>query len=183
MKTIKNISMLLVFLAAAIACNQEKPQDTTSETMEPAAPMAMNFPYEIDYSSSWEIGNPAYAEMVVQGSWKDWEDNNIDNMANWVIDTIWVAHSNNQIVQGRDTLIARWKTARAKIKETNIQINAVLPMYSTDRKEHWVCVWATSIDTSTEGVTDTTALMETWRINSEGKADMLLQFDRANRKK
>jgi hypothetical protein len=53
---------------------------------------------------------------------------------------------------------------------------------STDKNEDWVLVWATSIDTRTDGTIDTVALMETWRINSAGKADMLLQYDRAKRK-
>ncbi len=50
-------------------------------------------------------------------------------------------------------------------------------------KKIWVCVWAGEIGTKLDGKKDTTALMETCRMNKDGKADMLLQFDRATRKK
>ena len=56
-------------------------------------------------------------------------------------------------------------------------------MYNADKKENWVLVWATEINTDVNGKKDTAALMETWRINKDGKADLLLQFDRAKRKK
>lgn len=58
-----------------------------------------------------------------------------------------------------------------------------MSVYSTDKQEDLVLVWATSIDTKLDGTKDTVALMETWRINSAGKADLLMQFDRDNRKK
>jgi hypothetical protein len=78
--------------------------------------------------------------------------------------------------------MARWKEARSEYTSSVPTINAVMSIRSTDRNEDWVLVWATSIDTKTDGAIDTVALMETWRINADGKADMLLQFDRANRK-
>jgi hypothetical protein len=56
-------------------------------------------------------------------------------------------------------------------------------MYSTDKKENWVLVWAKEINTSAGGKKDTVELMETWRINKDGKADMLLQYDRHARRK
>jgi hypothetical protein len=46
-----------------------------------------------------------------------------------------------------------------------------------------VLVWAKEINTDAKGKIDTSHLMETWRINKDGKADMLLQYDRAYRKK
>ena len=44
-------------------------------------------------------------------------------------------------------------------------------------------VWATEIDTDKKGKTDTIAVMETWRINKDGKADQLFQYGRHARKK
>jgi hypothetical protein len=59
----------------------------------------------------------------------------------------------------------------------------VIPTYSTDKKENWVMVWASEINTDKKGKIDTVEMMETWRINKDGKADMLLQYDRHARKK
>jgi hypothetical protein len=79
--------------------------------------------------------------------------------------------------------MARWKRGRTEYTFVIDSISAVIPVYSTDRKENWVLVWAYEINTKTDGIKDTTGVMETWRINKDGKADLLLQYDRANRKK
>lgn len=177
----KKITLILVLTSIIFGCDtQKKPEVMETATVQETAPMSL--PYEPSYSASFEMGNPAYAEMIVQGSWKDWEDNNLDNMVNWVEDTITAYHSNNEMVHGLDSLMARWKRMRANYTSSKPTVNAVMSVRSKDRNEDWVLVWATSIDTRTDGRIDTVALMETWRINSAGKADMLLQFDRAKRK-
>jgi hypothetical protein len=176
----KKVILLLTATALFAACNNEKKEETnTDETAKVKAALA----YTPAYSSSFEIGNSDYAAMIVQGSWKDWETNNLDNMKNWVADTITVFHSDNSMVRGADSLMARWKRGRADYTNVIDSVDAVIPVYSTDKKENWVLVWAREINTNKSGKTDTTAIMETWRINKDGKADMLLQFDRANRKK
>jgi hypothetical protein len=159
------------------AASETKPagDSTTAQT-------AMPLPYTPSYSSSFKMGNPDYCTMVVQGSWKDWEMNTMDNMKSWVADTITVFHSDNTMVKGVDSLAARWKRGRAKYSAVATTIDAVMPVYSTDKNENWVLVWATEIDTKLDGKKDTSSVMETWRINKDNKADLLLQFDRANRK-
>jgi hypothetical protein len=173
---------LFIMIAGLLAaCNNDKKVEAASETKDakPAVPLA----YTASYSSSFEMGKPEYAAMIVQGSWKDWETNSMDNMKSWIADTIVAFHSDNAMVKGADSLIARWKRGRAEYSSVIDTINAVLPVYSTDKKENWVLVWATEINTDSKGKTDTTALQETWRINKDGKADMLLQYDRHTRKK
>ncbi len=178
----KKILAFLAVTTIVFACNTEKKSDM-AESPVMSEDITIPLPYVPSYSSSFEMGDPAYATMVVQGSWKDWENNQLDKMVNWVEDTIVAFHSNNEVVYGVDSLMARWKRARAEYTMVRPTIDAVLPVYSTDRMENWVLVWATEIDTHKDGTIDTVALMETWRINKAGKADMLLQFDRANRKK
>jgi len=182
MKHIQKFLLFPVAMAFLFACDPgEKPDRTESPVV--TEKVAMPLPYVPSYSSSFEMGDPSYATMIVQGSWKDWENNQLDNMVKWVEDTIVAMHSNNEVVHGVDSLMARWKRARAEYTMVRPTIDAVLPVYSTDRMENWVLVWATEIDTHKDGSIDTVALMETWRINKAGKADMLLQFDRTNRKK
>jgi hypothetical protein len=183
--------VLLVLTAAAMfaACNDAKKEETKKEETKTAEPTAeapkaeVKLPYTSSYSSSFEIGNPAYAAMIEQGSWKDWETNNLDNMKNWMADTIVAFHSDNVTVRGLAGMMERWKKGRAGYTSVIDTIHAVVPIYSTDKKENWVLVWAKEINTTGKGKTDTTELMETWRINKDGKADMLLQYDRATRKK
>ena len=141
----------------------------------------VTLPLTADYSSSFEMGNPEHAATIIQGSWKDWDDNNLDNMVNWVADTVVAFHSNDHMVRGRDSLMATWKRFRATFSEVKDTIRAVLPVYSSDKMENWVLVWATSYATTMDGKKDTANIMETWRINKDGMADMLLQYSRATR--
>lgn len=171
--------------AAALftACNNEKKTDTPANNDSTGAKTSVTLPYTASYSSSFEPGNPAYAALILQGSWKDWEKNTMDNMKSWAADTITAVQSDNVVIKGVDSLQANWKRGRANYTSVIDKIDAVTPVYSTDKKENWVLVWATEINTDTKGKTDTVAVMETWRINTAGKADLLLQFDRHARKK
>jgi hypothetical protein len=175
----KKIMLFLSIAIAAVSCN---PKSETAANTETAASTAVPLSMQPTYSSSFEMGNPSYAAMIVQGSWKDWQDNKLDNMRNWVADTIVAFQSNNIMIRGADSLMANWKRSRAGYSSAIDSINAVMPVYSTDKKQNWVLVWATEYDTKLDGTKDTSATMETWRINKDGKADLLLQFDRHTRK-
>ena len=172
------------FIAAAAlfsACNADSTADSTTSDST-VAKSAVALPSPVGYSSSFEMGNADYTATIVQGSWKDWETNNLDNMKNWVADTITVFHSDGSMVKGVDSLMARWKRQRAVYTTVIDSIDAVVPVYSTDKKENWVLVWAREINTKKDGKKDTVALMETWRINKDGKADFLLQYERSRDK-
>lgn len=172
---------LLVLTAGVllVACSDKKKEAGEKEDDS----VTVTMPYTPGYSASFGLGNPAYATMIVQGSWKDWETNHMDNMKSWLADSVIAYHSDNTMTKGVDSLIARWKRGRAGYTSVIDSVDAVIPVYSTDKKENWVLVWAREINTDAKGKTDTSAVMETWRINKDGKADMLYQFDRANRKK
>jgi hypothetical protein len=173
---------LFIMIAGTLAaCNNDTKVAASGETkdVKPAVALA----YTPEYSSSFEIGKPEYAAMIVQGSWKDWENNSMDNMKSWVADTILAFHADNSMVKGVDSLQARWKRGRAGYTSVIDTIHSATAMYSTDKKENWVLVWAKEINTDAQGKIDTTELMETWRINKDGKADRLYQYDRHTRKK
>jgi hypothetical protein len=175
----KRVLFVLTVATMFAACNDAKKE----EAIPAEAPKeAVKLAYTPAYSASFEIGNPAYAAMIVQGSWKDWEMNTMDNMKSWVADTIVAFMADNVMAKGADSLMARWKRGRGFYKTVIDTVHAVIPVYSTDRKENWVLVWAKEINTDIKGKTDTSELQETWRINKDGKADMLLQFDRHTRK-
>lgn len=176
-----------IFLCAvvvlAFSCNEKNdPPKVAGATTTSTDKAPVSFPLPVSYSSSFEMGNPAYAKMIVQGSWKDWQDNTMDHMKNWVADTVELIGSDAKVIRGADSVIANWKRGRAAYTNVVDTIDAVMPVYSTDKKENWVLVWATEMSTK-DGVRDTVSEMETWRINKDGKADMVLQYDRHRRKK
>ena len=165
-----------------VSCNNEK-TDTPVASDSVVSPRPLVLAYTPSYSSSFELGNAEYAATIVKGSWKDWENNTLDNMKDWVADTVLVFHSDNTVVRGVDSLMARWKKGRAEYTSVIDTIQAVTALRSTDRNENWVLVWAYEIGTKKDGTKDSVYVQETWRINKDGKADMLLQYDRAKRKK
>ncbi len=177
----KKILLLLAVTAMFAACNNEKKTDTPAADVKMDKP-AVALPMTASYSSSFEMGNPAYAAMIVQGSWKDWEMNTMDNMKSWAADTITAYSADNKVTHSLDTLQARWKKGRADYTTVIDTIDAVMPVYSTDKKENWVLVWATEINVNSKGKRDTVSVMETWRINKDGKANLVYQFDRHARK-
>ena len=178
--------LILIFMGTALlsACNNDtKTSATKTGEDSTAQKSSTGLPYTPSYSASFKMGNDDYSKMIVQGSWKDWETNKMDNMKSWVADTIVAFQSDNIMVKGIDSLQAHWKKGRAEYTNVIDTLNAVMPVYSTDKKENWVLVWATEIDTDKKGKIDTIAIMETWRINKDGKADQLFQYDRHARKK
>lgn len=165
------------------ACNNAKTEEVKTGDSTAAKPKAeVTMPYTSIYSNAFEAGNPAYAAMIEQGSWKDWEMNTLDNMKSWVADTIVVFSADDMMTNGADSLQARWKRGRASYTSVIDSIYSAVALYNTEKKENWVMVWAKEISVNTKGVKDTMELMETWRINKDGKADMLLQYDRHRRK-
>jgi hypothetical protein len=174
--------LVLTVTSIVTACKDETKPAAPAEDVQVKA--AMSLPYVPTYSSSFKMGDhPEYCTMIAQGSWKDWENNTMDNMKSWVADTIVAFHSDNTMVKGADSLIARWKVGRAKYSSVSDSIEAIMPVYSTDKDENWVLVWAKETNVKTDGTKETANVMETWRINKDGKADLLLQYDRATRKK
>jgi hypothetical protein len=177
--------LVLLFSVAALfaACNDAKKDDAKPADAMTTAKAAPSLPFTATYSSSFEMGDRSHEAMIEQGSWKDWQDNKMNNLKSWVADTIVAVQSDNSMTRGVDSLQARWNRSRANYTSVKDSIDAVMSVYSTDKKENWVLVWAKEIATDLKGKTDTASIMETWRINKDGKADFLLQYDRATRKK
>lgn len=176
----KKIIFVMGVAVLAIACNNETKEPAAAKTETAAGASDVKFPYTVDYSK-FEPGNPEYAALILQGSWKDWENGKIDK-TKWLADTVMAMHSDNTTTKGADSLVARWNRQRAKYSSSTPQIGAVMSVHSTEQNENWVLVWANEFDVALDGKKDTTAVMEAWRINKDGKADLLLQYDRQKRK-
>ena len=173
----KKFYLMIAGAAVFTACN-DAPTSESAASDSATAKSAVTLPYTASYSSSFDKGSDEHNAAILQGSWKDWETNNLDNMKSWVADTIVAFHSDGSVINGVDSLMAKWKRDRAKYSTVIDTVQAVTSLYSSDRKENWVLVWAREINTNTNGIKDTVALMETWRINKDGKADFLLQYQR-----
>lgn len=174
----KKTFLFLTVAAFLTACSNEKKDEP--KPAEPAT-AAVQLPYTASYSSSFEMGNPEHVATILQGSWKDWEENKLDK-SKWLSDSLVAYHSNANVSMGADSLIARWKRYRGDYTSVIDTIEAAMSVHSIDKNENWVLVWGKEINTKADGSKDTAYVMETWRINKDGKADMLLQYNRAKRK-
>lgn len=143
----------------------------------PARPQkpAGGFPYQPTYSSSFEIGDPAQARMVLE-LWKDYDENALDRHASWFADTAVIYLASGEVVRGLDSMLAGVKKYRSSIAKVKTTLHAWVSLRSTDRKENWVALWATEEDTSKDGTTTAVSLHEIWRINRAGKIDEIRQY-------
>ncbi len=131
-------------------------------------------PYTASYSSNFVIGNPAHTNMIVD-MWKDWDDNAFDRHNYWA-DTITVYLPDGTVLKGRDSTLAGAKRFRGSLKSAKSTIDAWVPLRSTDRNEDWVAIWGTETDTWPDGRVEKMQIHEVWRINKDGKIDLMRQF-------
>ena len=167
-------------LASVAACNSGTNQTEVASMKsgnDSAKASAVTYPYEADYSSQFSISDAANAQKILQ-LWKDWDNGNISAHKDYFADSITLTFADGSIMKGmRDSVLAAGQAFRDGYKSVVSSVHAVIPLKSNDKNEDWVCVWGKEIHTDNKGVTDSVELMETWRINKEGKTDLLYQYN------
>ena len=152
---------------------------TTTATMMPA----INSPYPVVYSSKFEIGDPKHAETVLN-LWKDWDNNNLANGKNSFADTVTFYFSDGSMMHAsRDSALAMAQKMRDNQASITSTIDAVMSVKSLqnnqpggDQNENWALLWGEERVTDKKGRKDSSAIQETWRLNRDGKVDMVYQF-------
>jgi hypothetical protein len=132
-------------------------------------------PYTAVYSSQFTIGNAEHSRMILD-LWKDWDDNAIDRHSAWLADSIVMETSNGTTVRGKQNFISSGRQYRSQYSTVKSTLEAMMPLYSTDKNENWVAIWGLEHNTMADGRTTTNRLHEIWRINKEGKMDYVRQF-------
>jgi len=131
-------------------------------------------PYTASYSSNYVIGNPAHTNMVVD-MWRDWDDNAFDRQ-DYYADTLTMILPDGTVTKGKVANQEGAKKFRGGLKSSRSTIEAMIPLRSTDRNEDWVAIWGTETNTWPDGKVETRDIHEMWRINKDGKVDMMRQF-------
>jgi hypothetical protein len=135
----------------------------------------MSYPYTAGYSSNFVMGNPAHARMVLD-LWKDWDDNAFDRH-DYFADTVVMYLPDGSVVKGKAANLEGAKKYRGSMTSAKSTIDAWIPLRSVDKKEDWVALWGTETDTWPDGKTETRNIQEVWRINRDGKVDLMRQFN------
>ena len=136
--------------------------------------MTMGLPYTATYSSNFAVGDPAHGRMILD-MWKDWDDNALDRHDYWS-DTVSLYLSDGTFLKGKAAVAEGGKKHRGSLKSAASTIHAWVPLRSTDKNENWVAIWGTEVDTWPDGKIETSEIHEIWRINKDGKIDLMRQF-------
>jgi hypothetical protein len=164
---------------ALFSCNadEKKAPDAKEETKVASA--SSSLPYTATYSSQFEIGDAKNVEMIMN-VWKAWDDGNLQASRKYFADTMhFYFRDGNKMAGPTDSTLAGGQMVRNLFTAVKSTIQAIVPLKSTDKNENWVCVWGTEVSTDKQGKTDSVDLQETWRLNKDGKVDLLYQYGRA----
>jgi hypothetical protein len=177
MKKIAFFFMLAGIAACNSGTNQTEVASMKSDADSAQAAPAVTYPYAVDYSSQFSIGDAQNAKKILE-LWKDWDNGDLSAHKDYFADTVTLTFADGSTVRGsRDSVTAQAQAFRSGYKSVTSSVHAVVPLKSTDKGEDWVCVWGKEIHTDNKGKTDSVELMETWRLNKEGKADVLYQYN------
>jgi len=174
-------TFFVLSLAAFAGCNSGT--DTKVESMsskDSTSSSDVVLPYTADYSSKFEMGNANNTKTILD-LYKDWDNNNLDNSKDKFADSVTLYFSDGSMMSGSyDSVTAAAKKFRSTLGTVNTSVHAVFPVKSADKNENWVVAWFTEYRTNAAGKKDSVQLQETWRLNKDGKADLLYQYEQKN---
>lgn len=176
----KQFSFLLV-LACLVACNANEQANVKSATeTEPAteANAAPAYAYTPSYSATFEVGDPHHAKTVLD-LFKTWDNNTPEQSKQLFADSMTIFSADGNVMSGAtDSILKSMAPYRNSLGTVSSKVHAWVPLKSTDKNENWVLVWFTEYRTNDKGKMDSSEFQETWRLNKEGRADMLMQYER-----
>src|SRR5215217_7931084 len=131
----KNITPLLLgtlmmsvgFLTLAQAQEKTKTKTTTATANSDKPAM----PYVAQYSSKFEMADPAKARLVLD-LWKDYDDNVLDRHKSYFADTVAIFLADGRSIKGIDTVLAKMKSYRGSFASAKSSIDVYMSLRSTD---------------------------------------------------
>ncbi len=171
--------MIVSAIACLAACNSNKEEAKETSTSDTTQQASVTYPYEIGYSSKFEMADPKYGQTILQ-LWKDWDNGNLSAHREMFADSLEMHFADGSMMHSvTDTVLAGGQSYRNMFTSAVSEVNAVTSLRSTDKDEIWALVWGKEVDTDKKGKVDSFYLQETWRFNKAGKVDLLYQFKAA----
>jgi hypothetical protein len=175
----KNMKKILVCacIFALASCNSEDKKEAEAKTASTETGTTM--PYSATYSSKFEMGDAKNSETIMK-AWKAFDDGNLASVRNLFADSLDLYLRDGSEMHGQtDTLMVGVQAFRNSVASNKSTVHAYLSVKSTDMNENWVSIWGTEVSTDKQGKTDSVGLAETWRLNKDGKINLMYQFGRA----
>ncbi|MDB5141824.1 MAG: hypothetical protein JWQ66_537 [Mucilaginibacter sp.] len=150
----KKILYLLAPIAIGVALLASCKNGTKTDAAAKTDSVAM--PYKASYSSSFTISDNQKNEQAVLQSYKDWEDNKLNNAPAYYADTVsWDSPTGVKLVKiRRDSMIHFFQKIRDSLSSVKIDVVAVTNLHSTDKNADWVGLWYKETDTYKTGKVD-----------------------------
>lgn len=187
--------MKKVFIISSVlfaACNNsgdkakvDSMSTDTTATMAAKTMPDINSPYPVVYSSKFEIGDPKNAETVLK-LWKDWDNNRLMDSKNSFADTVTFYFSDGSMMHSsRDSALAMAQKIRDNQASITSSIDAVMSAKSLmnnisskpeDQNQNWALIWGEERVTDKKGRKDSSAIMETWGLDKDGKVNIVYQY-------
>ena len=170
---------ILIMVAVVIlsACNSNEPKVESMQSGSDSTKIAdVTYPYEIMYSSKFEIANPKYGKMILD-LWKDWDNGDLSAHKDNFADSLEMHTADGSIMSGmRDSVLAIAQGSRNTLASAVSRVHSITALKSIDKDDNWALVWGMETDTDKKGKVDSFYLQETWRFNKADKIDRLYQF-------
>ncbi len=80
------------------------------------------------------------------------------------------------VVKGLTANLEGAKKYRGGMASAKSTIDAWVPLKSVDKNEDWVAIWGSEVDTWADGKVENRQIHEVWKINKDGKIDLMRQF-------
>lgn len=177
----KQLSFATFIICALAACNTATNSSGTNDSTKVSDTTAMNsavtYAYPVQYSSDFTIGDPKYAQMVLD-LWKDYDNNTFDNHKDYFADTVSMdlAGGTSLINVSRDSALNNVKRYRGSLKNAVSSVEVLTSLKPKGKDETWACVWGKEVDTYNNGKMDSIYLNENWEFNKDGKVIYMAQY-------
>ena len=167
--------MLAAALLAGLSVTTHAQKGKSKGAMQTSMPESGGLPYTAMYSSKFQMGNAKYSQMVLN-AWKAYDDNQLDNMADMISDTVTAIMPDGSVMKGKDNLLNGIKAYRGGFTAAKSSVDAWVPIKSTDKGDDLVCIWGNETDTKSDGTIQKVDLHEVWAFNKDGKLIYFRQF-------
>lgn len=171
-----SISMAVVLLLGlSLTTTAQKSKSKSKDVVQTSMHESENLPYTAMYSSKFQIGNSKFSRIVLN-AWKSYDDNALDNVAEFVADTITAELPDGSVFKGKEDFMNGIKTYRGGFSTVKSEVVAWTPLKSMDKGDDMVCIWGNETDTKNDGTVQKTDLHEIWGFNKDGKVSFFKQF-------
>ncbi len=159
-----------LMLIVAASCNAPAPE---------AAATVTKTPYSIkpNYSSDFEPGKREQAQIVLD-CWRYYDNNTIDSITQFISDSIEMTMPGMPTMKmQRDSAMAATKMGRGMFSSVKSEIDVVLPLQESNKKDDWVLIWGRETAKTQEGKESKRELHEVFGFDKNGKINRLEQFE------